>query len=463
MPWVERTGTRKAPRSKGRDMNIRFVHLATAFAVAGSLVGGLDSGLASAAATNQAPIVNGGELMVQYENVYTIHFTASDPEGDALTIVTPPVNDDWISCDAGPPTDFTCEYASNRYYDPAPLPTEPFQRTITYSVSDGTTTTTGTWTVTVLPPPIMTVVGRPTVTEGGEAVLQLQLSTNTFGSMVIPAHVVTVDTADGEVVSTTSLTINVADGQTSTDIHIPIDDDAIDEPTEYFKVSVDATDAIPYRFADGGNLVTVLDNDGAKPTDKVPPVVGKHRNIVVERGGARPAWVTYSPPGATDAVDGVLPVICNPAPMSAMAAGRTQVTCTATDGAGNSSSSTFQVTVRSPKTDGAAIAIGGDRRCVVPDQLVWVEGEGFTPSATVTIQLQTPDLKVVELRTVRADRKGRVREIVKAPTVIAGDADVVLVGPAGNDDLVRMLPVRIGRSHRSHGHVVALLRNRSCD
>ena len=463
MPWVERTGALKAPRSKGRDMNIRFVHLATALAVAGSLVGGLELGQVSAAAPNQAPVVNGGELMVRYENVYSIHFTASDPEGDALTIVTPPVNDDWISCDGGPATDFTCDYSSNRYYDPAPLPTEPFQKMITYSVSDGTTTTTGTWTVTVLPPPVMEIVGRPTVTEGGEAVLQLQLSTNAYGSMIIPAHVVAVDTADGEVVSATSLIINVADGQTSIDIRIPIDDDAIDEPAEYFKVSVDAPDAIPYRFADGGNLVTVLDNDGAKPTDREPPVVGKHRNIIVERGGGRPAWVSYSPPAASDTVDGSLPSVCNPAPMSVMPRGRTQVTCTATDGAGNSSSSTFQVTVGSPKTDGAAIAIGGDRRCVVPDQLVWVEGEGFTPGAAVTIQMQTPDLNVVELRTVRADRKGRVREIVKAPTVAAGEADVVLVGPAGNDDLVRMLPLRVGRSHRGHGHVVALLRNRSCD
>ncbi len=125
----------------------------------------------------------------------------------------------------------------------------------------------------------------------------------------------------------------------------------------------------------------VVDNDGAKPTDQVPPVVSKHRNIVV-RGGGRPAWVSYSPPAAADTVDGSLPSICNPAPMSVMPKGRTQVTCTATDGAGNSSSSTFQVTVRTPKTDGAAVAIGGDRRCVVPDQLVWVEGEGFTPGAT---------------------------------------------------------------------------------
>jgi hypothetical protein len=310
----------------------------------------------------------------------------------------------------------------------------------------------------------MEIVGQPTVTEGGQAVLQLKLSSNTYGSLVVPAHVIAIDTADGQVVSTSTLIIDVAGGQTSVDISIPVDDDAIDEPTEYFKVVVDAPDAIPYRFADGGNLVTVLDNDGVIPTDRVPPVIDKHRNIVVDRGGARPAWVPYSPPAATDTVDGSVPAICNPAPMSMMPTGRTQVICTATDGAGNSSSSTFQVNVRTPKTGGAAIALGGDRRCFVPGQLIWIEADGFTPGATVTIQLQTPDLNVVGLKTVRADRKGRVRQMVTAPTAVPGDADVVLIGASGNDDLVRMLPVRVGRSHRGRGATaLAVLRNRDCD
>ncbi len=173
-------------------MKSRLVRLAAALMVAGSLVGGFDHGSVSAAA-NQAPTVTSGSLTVRYEDVYTVHFTASDPEGSALTVVMPPVNDDWISCDAGPATDFTCEYSSSRYYDPAPLPTEAFQRTITYSVTDGTNTSTGVWTITVLPPPTMEIVGRPTVTEGGTAVLQLNLSSNTYGSMVVPVHVIAVD------------------------------------------------------------------------------------------------------------------------------------------------------------------------------------------------------------------------------------------------------------------------------
>jgi hypothetical protein len=437
--------------------------LATAFAVAGSLVGGLESGHA-AAAVNRAPVVNGGSTTVRYQDVYSIRFTAFDPDGDALTVVTPPVNDDWIGCDAGPATSFTCEYSSSRYYDPAPLPVEPFQRTITYSVTDGSTTSTGTWTVTVLPPPVMEIVGRPTVTEGGQAVLRLNLSSNTFGSMIVPMHVTAVDTPDGVVIATTDLIVEVGDGATAVDIGIPIDEDALDEPTEYFTVSVDPADAIPYRFAGGGNLVTVLDNDGSAPTDRIPPVVATHRNVVVERGGSRPAWVPYSPPSATDAVDGVLPAICSPAPMSMMPSGKTQVTCKATDAAGNAASSGFQVTVRSPKTDGFAIAIGGDRRCVTPGQFAWVQAEGFAPGAVVTIQFHSPSLEVVRLQTVRADRKGRVRQIVRIPSSTDGDADVVVIGPAGKDDFVRMLPVKVA-GHCAHhgGRITSILRHRNCD
>src|SRR6059058_1214383 len=189
-------------------MRLGFLRWAAAFAAAGSLVGGFAVGQA-AASGNAAPVVSGGTMTVRYEDVYTVHFTASDPEGAPLTVVTPPVNDDWISCDDGPPTDFTCDYSSSRYGDAQPLPTQPFQRTITYSVSDGTTTSTGVWTVTVLPPPVMQIVGRPTVTEGGEALLQLKLSGNTYRALVVTAHANLVDTAAETVVSTAPFNIDV--------------------------------------------------------------------------------------------------------------------------------------------------------------------------------------------------------------------------------------------------------------
>src|SRR5258706_5135035 len=131
-------------------MNTGVALLAMA-AAAGALVVGFQAGSASAAA-NQPPVGTSGSLTVHYEDVYSVHFTASDPEGAPLSVVTQPTNADWLGCDGGPATDLTCEYSSSRYDDPTPLPATPFQRLISYSVTDGTSTTTAVWTLTSLPP-----------------------------------------------------------------------------------------------------------------------------------------------------------------------------------------------------------------------------------------------------------------------------------------------------------------------
>jgi hypothetical protein len=278
-------------------MKKQFGQAALMVATVGTVVGALSTG--HAAAAGGAPVVTSGSMTVRYEDVYSINFTASDPEGDALTVVVPPANEDWIGCDGGPATNFNCEYSSSRYYDPAPLATAPFTRTVSYSVSDGTSTSTGVWSITVLPPPTLEIVGRPTVTEGGDAVLQLKLSSNTYGSLLVQAHANAVDAADGEVVSTTPFLVEIADGAVATEVRIPVPDDASIEPTEYFSVSVDAADAIPYRFVDGGNLVTVLDNDAPVSGDKVPPVVAPHRNLIVEAGTALHSFRTRRRPQPT--------------------------------------------------------------------------------------------------------------------------------------------------------------------
>jgi hypothetical protein len=433
-------------------------------AAAVALVVGFEVGHASAA-VDQAPVVTSGAMTVRYDEVYSVHFTASDPDGDALTVVTPPINDDWRGCDGGPATDFTCDYSSSRYYDPAPLPTESFQRTITYSVTDGTATSTGVWTVTVLPPPTMQITGSPTVTEGGDAVLKLELSSNPYGSLMVLAHTVAVGVGDDTGISP-DLMFEVADGQTTADVHVPIADDTVDGPTRHFSVVVDQVDAIPYRFVAGGNLVTVLDNDGQPPSDTTPPVVGKHRNVIVERGGKLPARVSFSPPSAVDDVDGVVPVDCVPGSMSVMPMGRSSVLCSATDKAGNLATSSFDVTVRKPTSAGSAQVFGGfhDDTCAEPGQIVWVTAEGFTPGSPVIIQLQASDQQVTRLQTAQADRRGRVHQIVTMPAATPGDADVVVTGQAGPNDLVRMLPLRVARGHHHHGgELIAFLRHRECD
>ena len=253
-------------------MTTRVVWLAMA-AAAVALVVGFETGQASAA-VNRAPVVSSGSMTVRYDEIYSIHFTASDPDGDPLTVVTQPTNVDWLSCDGGLATDFTCDYSSSRYYDPAPLPTAAFQRTVSYTVSDGITTSTGVWTVTVLPPPTMQITGNPTVTEGGDAVVKLELSSNLYGSLMVLAHTAQVGASDPAV--PIDLMIPVADGQTTADVHIPIADDSINGPTRHFSVVVDQVDAIPWAASESTrrsclrSIQAPANPNDCRPVDSVP-------------------------------------------------------------------------------------------------------------------------------------------------------------------------------------------------
>jgi hypothetical protein len=37
------------------------------------------------------------------------------------------------------------------------------------------------------------------------------------------------------------------------------------------------------------------------------------------------------------------------------------------------------------------------------------------------------------------------------------------MGPSGNDDLVRMMPLKIARNRPQYGRMLSYLRNRQCD
>ena len=82
------------------------------------------------------------------------------------------------------------------------------------------------------------------------------------------------------------------------------------------------------------------------PIDVIPPVLtGVPGPITAEATGPAGAAVTYTPPSANDAVSGPAPVSCQPPSNSPFPLGSTAVICTATDGAGNSASASFTVTV----------------------------------------------------------------------------------------------------------------------
>jgi HYR domain len=79
--------------------------------------------------------------------------------------------------------------------------------------------------------------------------------------------------------------------------------------------------------------------------DRTAPRFTLPEDLTVEATSGRGARVRYQA-SATDLVDGPVPITCTPASGATFALGTTQVTCTATDKAGNTATGTFTVTVR---------------------------------------------------------------------------------------------------------------------
>jgi hypothetical protein len=79
--------------------------------------------------------------------------------------------------------------------------------------------------------------------------------------------------------------------------------------------------------------------------DTTPPRISSVGDISTEATGPNGAAAGYTPPTATDAVDGSVQPDCSSASGSTFPLGTTSVTCTATDRAGNKATSSFQVKV----------------------------------------------------------------------------------------------------------------------
>ena len=120
--------------------------------------------------------------------------------------------------------------------------------------------------------------------------------------------------------------------------------------------SVSCSPASGSTFALGTTTVNCSATDAAGNTangsftvivqDTTDPVVANHADVTAEATGPDGAVVTYTNPGATDAVDSSLTVNCSPASGSTFALGTTQVNCSATDDSGNTGSNSFDVIVQ---------------------------------------------------------------------------------------------------------------------
>jgi len=119
--------------------------------------------------------------------------------------------------------------------------------------------------------------------------------------------------------------------------------------------AVVCTPASGSTFAVGSTTVNCVATDTANLTsrgsftvtvvDTKPPVITVPANVVAEATSSSGAIVTYAGATFTDAV-GVASSGCTPVSGGTFALGTTTVTCSATDGSGNSASKSFTVTVQ---------------------------------------------------------------------------------------------------------------------
>lgn len=130
----------------------------------------------------------------------------------------------------------------------------------------------------------------------------------------------------------------------------PSGDDAEDGP-----IAPNCSPASGATFALGTTTVSCTVTDGAGATasgtfaatvvDTTAPSIAATADVSADTVSAAGAVVTYIAPTTSDLVDGVGVATCLPASGSAFALGATTVTCTGTDTAGNSASSTLVVTL----------------------------------------------------------------------------------------------------------------------
>ena len=103
------------------------------------------------------------------------------------------------------------------------------------------------------------------------------------------------------------------------------------------EVSCTASDA-------AGNTASATFNVHVNYTDEVPPTISVPADITVDTTSITGTAVTYDVT-ATDNYDTTVPVACTPESGSNFSIGTTEVSCTASDAAGNTASATFDVIV----------------------------------------------------------------------------------------------------------------------
>jgi len=203
----------------------------------------------------------------------------------------------------------------------SPLPPYPAGKTaVTWTATDATgSTATATQTVAVFDPARFSITAPAAITleagPGGRA-------------SVDPSRL------------SATLTANCPGGITVTSVRsdgLPLD---APYPLGTTGITFTATDASGYSFS-VSTTVTVVDT--------TPPVITVSGTFVVDATSPSGAVVFYIA-SARDVVAGVVPVSCHPASGSTFAIGTTTVTCMAVDEVGNTTTTSFPITVVGAQT-----------------------------------------------------------------------------------------------------------------
>lgn len=166
-------------------------------------------------------------------------------------------------------------------------------------------------------------------------VIRLDVAENTAPTLVLPADLsVEGDTVGGAVAA---FSVTATDAQDDPD-PTPTCDVAPGEvlPLGTTTVSCSVTDS--GGLSDTGSFAITVQ-------DTTAPTVAVHDDVAATTSDPAGTAVSYDPPVASDVVDASPTVECLPASGSLFAVGTTTVTCTATDGSGNSASGSFDVVV----------------------------------------------------------------------------------------------------------------------
>jgi hypothetical protein len=202
---------------------------------------------------------------------------------------------------------------------------------------------------------------------------------------------------------------------------------ATDRGAALAAAAVVCTPASGSTFPVGSTTVNCVATDTANLTsqgsfevtvvDTTPPVVTVPANVVAEATSSSGAIVNYATASFTDTV-GVASSGCTPVSGGTFALGTTTVTCSATDGSGNSASKSFTVTVQDTTTPTLS----------VPANIV-TSTEGAT--ATVSYQVTATDNVSVVLTCTTASPGVTSTDLTKGGSFPVGTSTVACTATDG--------------------------------